>query len=111
MTTVNDIFVYLDEQAPFSIQMDFDNAGFLVGRRNAPVKKVLITLDITEEVAQEAVEVGGGPDRLSPSGDFSSCPFGDGCRPCGPYAADAGGGPCGGHLRPHQSGRGGGRRE
>ena len=58
MTTVNDIFVYLDEQAPFSIQMDFDNAGFLVGRRNAPVKKVLITLDITEEVAQEAVEVG-----------------------------------------------------
>ena len=58
MTTVNDIFVYLDEQAPFSIQMDFDNAGFLVGRRNAPVKKVLITLDITEEVVAEAAQLG-----------------------------------------------------
>ena len=32
MTTVNDIVRYLDGVAPFSMQMDFDNAGFLVGR-------------------------------------------------------------------------------
>ena len=32
MTKVNDIYAYLDNVAPFSIQMEFDNAGFLVGR-------------------------------------------------------------------------------
>ena len=38
--------------------MDFDNAGFLVGRSDRPVDKVLIALDITEEVVKEAVALG-----------------------------------------------------
>ena len=35
--------------------MDFDNVGFLVGNGNSEVKKVLVALDITDEVVQEAI--------------------------------------------------------
>ena len=58
MTKVNDIYAYLDNVAPFSIQMEFDNAGFLVGRGERAVTKALIALDITEEVVAEAAELG-----------------------------------------------------
>lgn len=44
--------------APFSRQMDFDNAGFLVGRAQQEVSKILVTLDITLPVIDEAVQVG-----------------------------------------------------
>lgn len=58
MATVKEIFAYLDQIAPFQTQMPFDNAGFLVGRGQREVKKLLVALDITEEVAAEAAEVG-----------------------------------------------------
>lgn len=58
MAAVIDIYRYLDTLAPFSLQMSFDNAGFLVGREEAPVEKLMVSLDITEEVIQEAVELG-----------------------------------------------------
>ena len=58
MATVREIYQYLDGMAPFSLQMDFDNAGFLVGRGDRQVKKLLVALDITQEVAEEAVELG-----------------------------------------------------
>ena len=58
MTTVLDIFNLLQEKAPFELQMDFDNAGFLVGRGERVVSRVLIALDITEQVVEEAVSVG-----------------------------------------------------
>ena len=53
MATVREIYQYLDSMAPFSLQMDFDNAGFLVGRGDRPVDKLLVSLDITEEVVAE----------------------------------------------------------
>ena len=55
--TVQDIYHFLQEKAPFHLQMDFDNAGFLVGRSNQPVQRVLVALDITEAVIQEAKEL------------------------------------------------------
>lgn len=58
MATVMDIYRLLDGFAPFATQMSFDNAGFLVGRGERPVAKVLVSLDITEEVAQEAAGLG-----------------------------------------------------
>lgn len=54
MTTVKEIFDVLQEKAPFELQMSFDNAGFLVGRRSAPVSRVLVALDITGPVIEEA---------------------------------------------------------
>lgn len=54
MATVREIFDYLDTLAPFSIQMSFDNSGFLVGRGEADVQQIMVALDITEEVIEEA---------------------------------------------------------
>lgn len=58
MAVVKDIYRYLDTRAPFQTQMEFDNSGFLVGHGEAEVKRVLVALDITEEVIGEAVELG-----------------------------------------------------
>lgn len=58
MITVQDIYRFIHQKAPFDIQMDFDNAGFLVGRGDHVVTKVLIALDITQSVVEEAVKIG-----------------------------------------------------
>jgi len=59
MPTVSEIFRALDSWAPFRIQMDFDNAGALVGRGGKEVRKILVALDITEQVVEEAEDWGG----------------------------------------------------
>lgn len=56
MITVGEIYDLINEIAPFSIQESYDNSGLLVGSREFVVKKVLIALDITIDVAKEAVE-------------------------------------------------------
>ncbi len=58
MVTVQEIYEYLDSIAPVRYQMDFDNAGFLVGDRNAQVRRVLTALDITDDVVTEAIHTG-----------------------------------------------------
>ncbi len=56
MTTVHDIYRYLDGFAPFRSAMDFDNSGLLSGDGDTPVKKVLLSLDITPDIVREASE-------------------------------------------------------
>lgn len=58
MATVGNVFTFLQEKAPFELQEGFDNAGFLVGRKEIPVSKILVALDITEQVVQEAADQG-----------------------------------------------------
>lgn len=58
MTTAQEIFDALDRLAPFALQMEFDNAGFLVGDAAAETNRILVALDITEEVIQEAAQWG-----------------------------------------------------
>lgn len=58
MATVKEICNYINELAPFRLQMSFDNAGFLVGRGDREVTSVLVSLDVTEPVAREAAERG-----------------------------------------------------
>lgn len=58
MAAVKEIYEYLDGLAPFGLQMSFDNAGLLVGRGDQHVTRILIALDITEEVVREAIEIG-----------------------------------------------------
>ena len=48
MTTIYDIFNFIDSFAPFESQMNFDNSGLLVGDFSKKVKKSLICLDITK---------------------------------------------------------------
>lgn len=57
MARVKDIYAFLEGKAPFSLQLDFDNAGFLVGRSEAPVQRLLVALDITPEVIAEAADM------------------------------------------------------
>ena len=58
MEVVMDIVREMDRWAPFSTQMSFDNAGFLVGHGQQEVRKILVALDITEAVVEEAVAWG-----------------------------------------------------
>jgi dinuclear metal center YbgI/SA1388 family protein len=53
---IKDITDYLETIAPLNYQESYDNSGLIVGDSNAPVKKVLITLDVTEDVMDEAIK-------------------------------------------------------
>lgn len=53
---IQDIISYLESLAPLSLQESYDNSGLIVGDKNATVSKVLISLDVTEEVVQEAID-------------------------------------------------------
>lgn len=55
MITVKEIYDYINSFAPFETAMSFDNAGLLVGNPQTEVKKVLVTLDVTSKVINEAV--------------------------------------------------------
>lgn len=58
MTTVGDVFAFLNEKAPVAGKMEFDNVGLLVGHSARPVKSILTALDITAEVIEEAANMG-----------------------------------------------------
>lgn len=58
MNTVKEIFDKLCELAPLELQLEYDNAGFLLGRGESCVKKALLALDVTAEVVQEAIACG-----------------------------------------------------
>ena len=55
MATVKDIYNYIDSFAPFEKSMEFDNTGILIGDENCEVKTVLVALDITGKVIDEAL--------------------------------------------------------
>nr|WP_295934892.1 Nif3-like dinuclear metal center hexameric protein [uncultured Dyadobacter sp.] len=56
MIIIKAILTELEKLAPLSYQEDYDNAGLLVGSPDTPVTGVLFTLDITEEVVDEAIQ-------------------------------------------------------
>lgn len=58
MVTVKEISDYFETLVPNSMKMDFDNVGFLVGDGSKRVHKVLVVLDITDAVIEEAIAWG-----------------------------------------------------
>ncbi|GAB3531620.1 Nif3-like dinuclear metal center hexameric protein [Pontibacter brevis] len=58
MTKIKDITNLLENLAPLRYQESYDNAGLQAGDANAEVKGVLLTLDCTEEVIDEALAKG-----------------------------------------------------
>lgn len=58
MNTIREIYDYIDEIAPFDTALSFDNVGLLIGERDIKIAKVLIALDITKPVCEEAKNVG-----------------------------------------------------
>lgn len=58
MTSIKEIYKYLCDLAPLELQMGFDNSGFQIGRLNKEVSKVLLSLDVTDDVVKEAEAIG-----------------------------------------------------
>ena len=58
MIKIKNIYEFIDSFAPFKDSMDFDNCGLLVGNINSEVNNVLVALDITNEVVEEAKKLG-----------------------------------------------------
>ena len=58
MTSIQDIFDELCRIAPLELQMDFDNAGFQLGHGDREVHRALLSLDVTDAVAEEAHALG-----------------------------------------------------
>ncbi len=56
MNKVSEILSYITDVAPLHWQESYDNSGLLIGDANAMVDKVLLTLDVTEQVVDEAIE-------------------------------------------------------
>lgn len=55
MTTVIDISKKIEEFAPEFLKENYDNVGLMVGDKQKQVKKVLLSLDCTNEVIKEAI--------------------------------------------------------
>lgn len=58
MATIQQIANYLESIAPLNLQEDYDNSGLLVGDSSKEVEGILVTLDITEDVIEEAIKNG-----------------------------------------------------
>lgn len=54
MIKVKDIFNFINEFAPFENALSFDNCGLIIGEMEKEVKNVLLSLDVTKDVVQEA---------------------------------------------------------
>jgi dinuclear metal center YbgI/SA1388 family protein len=52
---IKELTDYIEEIAPKSLQESYDNAGLLVGDLHTEISGVLICLDVTEDVVEEAV--------------------------------------------------------
>lgn len=57
MTTVKNIYDYINSIAPFDTQEEWDNAGFLIGEFRKEIKKAVLCLDVTKAVAEYAKDV------------------------------------------------------
>lgn len=57
MTTVKNIYDYINSIAPYDTQEEWDNSGHLIGDFRQEVKKVVMALDATKEVCAFAKDV------------------------------------------------------
>jgi dinuclear metal center YbgI/SA1388 family protein len=56
MPVLKDVTNFLESFAPLSLQESYDNAGLITGDVNTEITTVLITLDVTEKVIEEAIQ-------------------------------------------------------
>lgn len=55
MITVKAICGIMEEFAPTNLAMEWDNVGLMLGKTNRKVKKILLALDLTQEVVEQAI--------------------------------------------------------
>ncbi len=56
--TTNHILEFLEEWAPQSTKLEYDNVGLLVGDSRQEITRILVSLDVTSEVVEEAIASG-----------------------------------------------------
>jgi dinuclear metal center YbgI/SA1388 family protein len=56
MSTISEIIRFIEEKYPPQIQESYDNSGLIVGRAEMQVKGILLTIDVDEDVVEEAIE-------------------------------------------------------
>ena len=55
-TTVTDICLFMNQLAPVAYAESWDNPGLLLGHLAQHVHKILVALDLSPEVAEQAIE-------------------------------------------------------
>jgi dinuclear metal center YbgI/SA1388 family protein len=53
---LKDLCAWLDAEVPLAFQEDYDNSGLQVGEPEQKLNKGLLTIDVTEEVIEEAIK-------------------------------------------------------
>ena len=53
---LKEIYDSLNQIAPFELQEEWDNSGLLLGDMEAEVQRILVTLDVTDEVVEQAIQ-------------------------------------------------------
>ncbi len=56
MSTIQHVTSFLEKWAPLAYQESYDNAGLIVGDPQQEVKNILVTLDCTEAIVEEALQ-------------------------------------------------------
>lgn len=54
VTKVNDICAVMEKLAPQNLAEKWDNVGLMLGSNVWPVNRIMLALDLTEEVANQA---------------------------------------------------------
>ena len=55
MTSIGEIIVELEKAAPLSFQEKYDNCGLLIGNKDEIISNILVCLDCTEYIIDEAI--------------------------------------------------------
>jgi len=58
MTKIKEVIAHLEGIAPRAYQESYDNSGLICGNQNEEVKAILVSLDTTEDVVEEAIAQG-----------------------------------------------------
>lgn len=56
MISIADIINFLETRAPLTLQESYDNAGLICGDRKQVCSGAITSLDLTEQVLEEAIE-------------------------------------------------------
>ena len=62
---ISDIIAAIEQEAPLSLQESYDNAGMQVGDKSALCTGVLLCVDVTPSVIDEAIERGSNLHDLA----------------------------------------------
>lgn len=58
MLTVQAVYDFINDRAPFETQESYDNSGLLLGTPDMPVRAIHVALDVTDRVLDEAEAAG-----------------------------------------------------